>query len=143
MLKRLTNAESAQNAARKISQLFNAHAEWFYTSAEGKSEALRRQELDISVSHGRLILSLWTERGTRSWRIIDWEMSAERLLVHTARRMGAERPVIELVPRASASAIAATIRAARQLRCDQLAQLASSLQPGIKIERTSLSPGVR
>ena len=143
MLKRLTNAESAQSAARKISELFNAHAEWFYTSAEGKSEALRRQELDISVSHGRLILSLWTERGTRSWRIIDWALSAERLLFHTARRMGAERPAIELVPRASASGIAATVRTARQLRCDQLSQLASSLQPGLKIERASLSPGIR
>ena len=143
MLKRLTNPESAQNAARKISELFSIHAEWFYTSADGRSEALRRQELDISVSQGRLILSLWTERGARSWRIIDWDMCAERLLFHTARRRGAERPVIELVPRASASAIAATIRAARQLRCDQLAQLAASLQPGMKIERASLSPGIR
>jgi hypothetical protein len=40
-------------------------------------------------------------------------------------------------------AIAATIRAARQLRCQQLAELACTLQPGAKIERVSLSPGIR
>lgn len=57
--------------------------------------------------------------------------------------MGAERPVIELVPRAAASAIAATVKAARQLRCNKLAHLASSLQTGAKIERAALSPGVR
>jgi hypothetical protein len=57
--------------------------------------------------------------------------------------MGAERTLIELIPRASASAIAATIKAARQIRCDRLAQLSSTLQPETKIERVSLSPGIR
>jgi hypothetical protein len=57
--------------------------------------------------------------------------------------MGAERPLIELVPRASASAIAATIRAARQARCNQLAELASALQAETRVERASLSPGIR
>ena len=143
MLKRLTNPESAEVAVRQIAELFRAHAEWFYTSDDGKSQALRRHELDVTVSQGRLILSSWTERGTRSWRIFAWEWAGERLLLQGSRRMGAEHPVIELVPRASASAIAATIRAARQLRCGQLAQLAASLQPEAKIERASLSPGIR
>jgi hypothetical protein len=57
--------------------------------------------------------------------------------------MGAERPVIELVPRAAASAIAATVRAARQVRCDGLARLACALVENAKIERSSLSPGIR
>jgi hypothetical protein len=57
--------------------------------------------------------------------------------------MGAERPLIELVPRAAASAIALTVKTARQKRCDQLATLACSLQPGAKVERASLSPGAR
>ncbi len=143
MLKRLTNPESAQAAVRQIAELFHANAEWFYTSGDGKSQALSRDELDVTVSQGRLILSSWTERGTRSWKIIAWEWAGERLLLHASRRLGAEHPVIELVPRASASAIAATVRAARQLRCHQLAQLAASLQAGAKIEQASLSPGIR
>ena len=143
MLKRLTNPESAQYAGRQIADLFHTYAEWFHTTDDGKSQALGRHELDVEVSQGRLILSSWTERGTRSWRIIAWEWSGNKLLLQASRRMGSERPVIELIPRASATAIAATVRAARQVRCDKLAQLAASLQPGAKIERATLSPGIR
>jgi len=48
-----------------------------------------------------------------------------------------------LIPRASAAAVAATVKAARRTRCEQLAQLASRLQPGAKVERAALSPGMR
>jgi hypothetical protein len=57
--------------------------------------------------------------------------------------MGAERPLIELIPRASSAAVAATIRAARQARCDRLAQIASGLEANVRIERRALSPGIR
>ena len=57
--------------------------------------------------------------------------------------MGAERPLIELVPRAAASAIALTVKTARQKRSVQLGELACSVQSGAKLERASLSPGAR
>lgn len=57
--------------------------------------------------------------------------------------MGAERPLIELVPRAAASAIALTVKTARQKRSAQLGALACSLQSGAKLERAALSPGAR
>ena len=143
MLEHLTDSDSAEAARQQISELFNAHSEWLYVPSEGNSQALRRSELDVSVSHGRLILSCWTEKGSRSWRIAALNWTGGKLMLQASRRMGAERPVIELVPRASASAIAATIRAARQMRCDQLAELACSLRPAAKIERAALSPGMR
>ncbi len=134
MFERLTNSV-LETARQRIAELFDAHAEWFYTISGGNTQALRRTELDINISQNRLILSYWTDKGTRSWRIRGWNLTGEKLELQASRRMGAERPVIELIPRASASAIAATVRAARQVRCDQLAQLASGLQPGAKIER--------
>ena len=57
--------------------------------------------------------------------------------------MGAERPLIELVPRAAASAIALTVKTARQKRSVQLGELACSVLSGAKLERASLSPGAR
>ena len=129
--------------ARSIAELISAHAEWFITQSDGNTQAVRREELELAVSHGRLILWSWTEKGTRSWRIVAWEWTGNKLLLQTSRRMGAERPLLELIPRASASAIAATVKAARQARCEQLAQLACSLQAGAKIERAALSPGIR
>lgn len=142
MFERLTNSV-LEPARQRIAELFDAHAEWFYTLSDGNTQALRRSELDINIAQSRLILSCWTDKGTRSWRIRGWNWTGDKLRLEASRRMGAERPVIELVPRASASAIAATVRAARQVRCDQLAQLACALQPGSKIERAALSPGMR
>jgi hypothetical protein len=143
MFLRLTTPSSREQAWQKIRVLLHEHAEWFCTHDQDNTQLLRRTEIDLSLTEQKLVLSCWTERGIRSWRILEWQWTGERLLFKASRRMGAERPLIELVPRASASAIAATIRAARQIRCYQLASLASSMQPELRIERCALSPGIR
>ncbi|HSD45565.1 MAG TPA: hypothetical protein VLB87_03050 [Pyrinomonadaceae bacterium] len=146
MLERLTSSAAVAAACQQIAALFRQHAEWFCaTSAGGRLEtyALRRDEMHIAVAHERLVLSCWTEKGSRSWRILGWEWNGQMLLLQASRRMGAETPLIELVPRASATAVAAMIRAARQIRCDKLAQLAGAALIETRIERAALSPGTR
>jgi len=145
---RVNTPERLEAARLTISGLLEAQPEWFWTLSAGttqtqKTEALGRSELDIRISHGRLILTHWTEKGNRSWKIFSWEWTGEKLTLQASRKMGAERPVIELVPRAAASAIALTVKAARQVRCDGLAQLACTIQTGARVERSSLSPGAR
>ncbi|HEY6659951.1 MAG TPA: hypothetical protein VI031_02370 [Pyrinomonadaceae bacterium] len=132
-----------ETALEQIASLFRQHAEWLYVSSDGTTQSLRRDEIDISLSHDKLVLSCWTEKGNRSWRILAWHWNGQSLALHASRRMGAERTLIELIPRASAKSIAATIQAARQIRCDRLAQLAAILQPETTIERLSLSRGTR
>src|ERR1041384_8030212 len=102
----LTTSASIEAACQQIAALFRAHAEWFCTAGRGETYALRRDELDISVAHERLVLSCWTEKGSRSWRVLGWEWNGQILLLQASRRMGAEVPLIELVPRASAHAVA-------------------------------------
>jgi hypothetical protein len=148
MPERVNTPARIEAARSRIAELLVAHAEWFCTLSDGttqagKTEALGRSELDVAIAHGRVILTSWTEKGSRSWKIFSWEWTGEKLLLQASRRMGAERPLIELVPRASASAIALTVKAARQARCEQLGQLACSLRAGAKLERTALSPGAR
>src|SRR5262245_55057102 len=143
MFQRLTNSSELEAAHQQITALVRQHAEWFFTLSQSETLALRRHELDLAVSHNRLVLSCWTENGIRSWRILGWYWTGEVLLLQASRRMGAEQPIIELVPRASASAVAATIRASRQLRCDRLAQLAGDWIAETRIERSALSPGIK
>lgn len=143
MSKRLNTLERLEAARAFITDLFQSHVEWFLTIADADSQALNRRELDIFIAQGRLLLSCWTEKGTRSWKIFSWEWTGEKLVLEASRRMGAERPVIELVPRASAKAIALTVKAARRARCEALAQLICANQKGAKVERVSLSPGAR
>ena len=143
MFQDLTSLASVTYAQRHIAALIELHPEWFMTIGRGVAHALRRNEIDVAVQHDRLVLTCWTEKGSRSWRIHSWHWSGNILSLQSSRRMGAERPLIELIPRASSAAIAATIRAARQARCDRLAQIACALEAKAWIERSALSPGIR
>ena len=143
MPERVNTPARIEAARLKIADLLTAHAEWFCTLDGGESHALRRSELDIAVAYGRLILTSWTQEGSRAWKIFEWDLTDEKLTFRASRRMGAERPLIELVPRAAASAIALTVKTARQRRSVQLGELACSVQSGAKLERASLSPGAR
>jgi hypothetical protein len=143
MFERVNTPARIEAARAKIAELLHAHVEWFCTLSGGDSQALSKSELDIAIAHGRLILTCWTEKGSRTWKIFSWEWTGEKLLLEASRRMGAERPFIELVPRAAASAIALTVKTARQQRAQQLGLLASAMQFAAKLERASLSPGAK
>ena len=143
MGQRVNSLERVEFARAKIAELFQTNVEWFLTLDGADAQSLNRSELRVFVAHGRLMLTCWTEKGTRAWKVFSWEWTGEKLLFEASRRMGADRPVIELVPRASAKAIALTVKAARRARCDALAQLVCSTRPAAKIERVSLSPGAR
>jgi hypothetical protein len=143
MLKHLTTPASLEAARQQITALFNQHAEWFCTASNNETYALRRDEMHVSIAQQRLVLSCWTEKGSRSWRILGWQWDGHALLLQASRRMGADLPLIELIPRASATAVAATIRAARQFRCDKLASLACLAELEARIERAAMSPGAR
>ena len=143
MLQRLTSPTLLEFAYQQIAVLFREHAEWLYVGGDGTGQSLRRDEIDVAIVHKRLVLSCWTEKGNRLWRILAWNWSGQALELETSRRMGGVRELIQLIPRTSAKHVAATIRAARQLRCEGLAQLAATLEPDTIVERLSLSRGTR
>ena len=131
MLLHVKDAEAIESANRAIRELLNAHSEWFLTQNGGAPIALNSTEFDFSIAHRRLIFSSWTERGSRSWRVTAWSWTGEKLLLEASRRMGAEVAKLELVPRASAKAIVASIAAARQARCEKLAQIVAQTFEGV------------
>jgi len=139
----LTNSLSIESAQRTIQELFSAQSEWFLSQDSAPALALRSSEFDFSVAHQRLLFSCWTEKGSRSWRVTSWVWTGDKLVFKATRRMGAERVTLELIPRASAKALTASIAAARQARCEKLARIAAEAQPGTKVERVALSPGMR
>ena len=143
MFQRLTTPAEVDWAQRNIATLIKHHAEWFCTQNQAETYALRRNEIDVAISQGRLVLTCWTEKGSKSWRILAWCWNGQTLSLQASRRMGSELPLIELVPHASAKALAATIKAARQVRCQKLADLSASVIPETRVERCSLSPGIR
>src|SRR5438270_881441 len=132
MLLQVKDAAATESANRTIRELLNAHSEWFLTQDGAPPLALNSTEFDFSIAHRRLIFSSWTETGSRSWRVTAWNWTGEKLLLEASRRMGAEVAKLELVPRASAKAIVESIAAARQTRCEKLAQIVAQSFAGVE-----------
>lgn len=143
MLQPLTDSAGVERAEREINGLINAQTEWFLSATLSLPTPILRSEFDFSVNAQRLIFSCWTDKGTRIWRVLAWEWTGEQLRLNAMRRLGAERAILELVPRASAKALTATVAAARQERCEMLAVAARELLPQGVVERVALSPGMR
>ena len=143
MIQRLTQPALLESAHKQIASVFRRHAEWLYAVADEPAQSLRRDEIEISIVHARLVLSCWTDSGNHLWRVLAWHWSGELLTLQVSRRMGAELSVIEFIPRTSAKAVTATIRVARENRCERLAQLAATLNPETAIERFGLSRGTK
>ena len=142
MLRRLTTPAQIETAYHEILALFRDYAEWLFVS-DGVAQSLRRDEIEVAIAQGRLMLSCWTEQGTRLWRVVAWDWNGQLLALEVSRRMGAEVSLIELIPRTSAKAINAGIRAARQVRCERVGQLAAQSELGSVVERLSLSSGTK
>jgi hypothetical protein len=144
MIERLTGTDSIEDARRRIRKLIDARGEWLCVQgSQAAAITLRNSECDFRVTHGRLIFSCWGDEGALAWRITGWEWTGEKLLLEATRRMGALSAQLELIPRASIEAMAATISATRRERCLHLARLACSALHGAKIERAGLSAGAR
>lgn len=146
----LTNAREREDACRVLRALLEARGEWFCTelrggggAADGARCALRRGEWELSVAHGALHLSYWSEAGARTWRVEGWGRAGERLRLEASRRAGAERATLELTPRASVGEGVRAVREARLAACARLAAFAARTCGGAKVERVSLSAGAR
>lgn len=144
-----TNRASVPSFSELLSQqqtlqgIASGQTQWF-AIFDGRSPlTINRDEFEFSAVHGRLMFSCWTESGSRIWRVTNWKWSDEKLRLHVSRRMGAETSEIELIPHASARAIVANIAAARQERCEALAQIVSEFVANSRVESTKLSPGMR
>ena len=141
---RLTDADSAAQAARRLAELLDTHGEWFY--AEGRDTApssLRRDEVGLSVAHGSLFLTLPTGRGVRVWRVAAWGREGRRLRLEASRRAGAVRAVLELTPRAAVSEAREALAEARRVSAARLASLACRAFTGFRLRSVKLSPGAR
>src|SRR5260370_29641644 len=131
MLLQVKDVAAIESANRTIRELLNGNSEWFLTQDGAAPLALTTTEFDFSIAHRRLIFSSWTETGSHSWRITAWNWTGEKLLLEASRRMGAEVAKLELVPRASAKAIVASIAAPRQPRAERLAQIVAQTFEGV------------
>jgi hypothetical protein len=144
-MKVLTNLDDREEATSRLREILDARAEWFCAGADdAASVPLDRGQWELENARGALYFSYRTKRGAmRVWRVAGWEWTGERLRLDASRRMGAERAVLELVPRASVREGRESLKAARRAACEKLAALVCETTPNARIERAVLSAGAR
>jgi len=141
----LTNPDERENARQRIASILDGRGEWFCAETrEGTSVPIGKREWELETAHGALHFSYLTKRGAlRVWRVAGWEWTGATLHLSATRRMGAERTVLELIPRASVSEGIARLAAARRAACEKLAALVCDSSENCRIDRVSLSRGAR
>lgn len=142
-MQRLTKPEEIEEARRALVELLEAREVWLCTSHRGAAIELRPRECELCVRHNSLLLYFHDEGGECVRRIIGWKLDGAKLILETTQRMGAERAILELIPRTDTSTAKAAVAAARRAACERLAALACELMPGTKAVRIALSAGAR
>jgi hypothetical protein len=156
-MKLLTTHGEREEARLRLCELLESRGEWFCAESAGARGAdasrradasraticLRAGEWELRASNGALHFSYWADAGARVWRVAAWEWAGGKLLLRVTRRAGAERAVLELVPRASAREGASAITVARRAACERLARIVRAHAPGSVVESVRLSAGAR
>jgi hypothetical protein len=146
-MKSLTDLDDREEARSRLAEILDARGEWFCAATsegDGAGVPLGRGEWELAIMHNALYFSCRTKRGAmRVWRVAGWEWTGGRLRLDATRRMGAERAVLELTPRASVREGVEALKAARRAACEKLAALACEAAGNARVERAGLSAGAR
>jgi hypothetical protein len=142
-MNRLTNPEQLEAARGRLVHLLDARSVWFLReSRDGRAIELRRGEWELRVASGSLVLSYWGEAGARTWRVVAWRAEGDAVFLEALRRMGAERALLWLVPRATIASARDAVAEARRRECERIAALVCRFSGGVA-EQVRLSVGAR
>ena len=111
------NTASLGDAHQQITSLFRQYAEWLYVVADDRLDRCGAKR-SIAISHRRRALMLDREGNSMVAACMRGNGPGSRCVAGVTQN-GPELSIIELIPRVSARAIAATIKAAREIRCDR------------------------
>jgi hypothetical protein len=147
-MNRINGVDEIEDARLSIASRLDKAGEWFLREGRtGRRVELRAGEWELRTNARTLVFSYWSESGVRAWRVNAWAFEGDALLLEATRRVGAERALLELVPRARVASAREVVAEARRAECERLAALlyehASFMCAGAKLERAWLSAGAR
>ena len=133
------NKMNLENAIAEILELLASGNEWLLIHSAGNAFALKRDEIEITFEHGKIILGFLDAKGFQIWRIANYKIEQETLTLDVTRNFGREREKIKLVPRLSAKESSAAVELARLEKANQLARLIVAENPQSKLVRVALN----
>lgn len=126
------------DAEKILTDVLKKRREWLLVNSNGKSFALQTAEIELDFSRGKLFLGFPDDKGFQSWRVSDFEMKEEKILLGLTRNFEKEQTKVTLVPRISAFELGEAAELARREKAQKLAALAAE-EANAKIVRAELN----
>ena len=125
--------------ADELREIVAGHHEWLLIRERGKTFPLERHEIDILEDGEKTHFGFLDDDGFHSWRLNAFGQNGVEITIDTAGSFARNRETMRLVPRTSATELAAAIELARLEKANEIAGLLKSNYPGIKLGRVALN----
>ena len=133
------NTMNLENAFTEIARFLDSKNEWLLNHLSGKSFALKRSEIELSIEHNKIIFAFLDEKGFQIWRITNFKIENEKITLDLTRNFEKEREKIRLVPRLSTSDLSETVELARLEKANDIASLLVAEKHAAKLIRVALN----
>jgi hypothetical protein len=123
--------------AEMLRARIDSHLEWLLVRESGRTFPLRRDEIDISSTAGKVMFGSFDDTGFRISRVVSACADEDPLVVEL--RFKRKRESITLIPRPSAREFSQTVERARLERANLIAEALITLFPDLRIIRVALN----
>ena len=128
-----------ENALNEIAKFLDSKNEWLLIHLSGKTFALERSEIELTLEHNKIIFGFLDEKGFQLWRVTDYKIENEKITLNLTRNFEKEREKVRLVPRISAGELGETVELARLEKANRIANLLIEENRGAKLVRVALN----
>ncbi|MDM7921743.1 MAG: hypothetical protein QUS14_05535 [Pyrinomonadaceae bacterium] len=122
-----------------LQELLDTHFEWLAVRENGRSLALRLDEIELTTFGERIVISFFDEDGFRPFRIDGFETDGDEVELRISSQTAGTRESVRLVPRQPAAVLAAHIEIARLQKANETADILKSSFAGLRPVRVSLN----
>lgn len=117
----------------------DSHNEWLLVRANGRAFPLLRNEIELTGAAERVQFGFADDCGFRAVRLNNFLPEAAEIVMQIAGPFGRDEEELRLIPRTSASELAAEVELARLKKANEIAELINARNAGTKLERVSLN----
>ncbi|MEQ1603990.1 MAG: hypothetical protein ABL999_03905 [Pyrinomonadaceae bacterium] len=125
--------------ADELREMVSSQHEWLLVRELGKSFALEKHEIEVIDDGEKVHFGFLDDNGFHSWRLNGFKRNVDDIEIDVAGSFARKRETMRLVPRVSASILAAEIEIARLKIANELAGLVVANFPETKLGRIALN----
>ncbi len=124
---------------KNLNEFLASNNEFLLINTNGKSFPLKKDEIEISLERGRILLSFLDDKGFQTWRIRNFKQEKSEIFLSLTRNFERENEKFRIVSRISAEELGAETELARLEKANKIAALLVSENRNSKLRRVSLN----